>query len=63
MLRPLKAIRAKCLDCSYGNPNEVRNCPVKECSLYPYRSGHRPKGKWALDVYGQNNTKQEEYNK
>jgi len=37
-LTPLKAIRAKCLDCSGGNAQEVRKCPVKTCPLWPFRS-------------------------
>lgn len=41
-LRPLKAIRAKCLDCCGDIPSEVRNCPVTDCTLYPYRLGKRP---------------------
>ena len=40
-LYPLKAIRAKCLDCCCGSSNEVRLCPTVECSLYPYRFGKR----------------------
>ncbi len=43
-LTPIKAIRAKCLDCSNGQFKEVRLCPVKNCPLYEYRNGHRPKG-------------------
>lgn len=43
ILTPVKAIRAKCLDCSGGSYDEVRNCPIKDCTLYPYRLGHRPK--------------------
>lgn len=39
---PLKAIRAKCLDCSGQQFGEVRECPVKNCPLYEYRMGHRP---------------------
>ena len=39
---PLKAIRAKCLDCSGDSANEVKLCPVKWCPLYPYRSGKNP---------------------
>jgi len=39
---PIQAIRAKCLDCSYGQPKEVRLCPVKNCPLWPYRLGRRP---------------------
>lgn len=36
---PLKAIRAKCLDCSGGSAQEVRLCPVKDCPLFAYRMG------------------------
>lgn len=43
-LTPMRAIRAKCLDCSAGSFNEVRECPVIKCPLHAYRSGHRPKG-------------------
>ena len=39
---PLKAIRKKCLDCSYFQPKEVRKCTVIDCSIYPYRFGRRP---------------------
>ena len=42
--RPLKAIRAKCLECSNNSSNEVRLCPCAECPLYAYRFGHKPKG-------------------
>lgn len=38
----IKAIRAKCLDCSGGSSKEVRLCPVTDCPLYPYRFGKRP---------------------
>lgn len=38
---PLKAIRAKCLDCCCGQTKEVRLCPLKACPLWPFRSGHR----------------------
>lgn len=40
---PLKAIRAKCLDCCCGQFVEVRECTISECPLYEYRMGHRPK--------------------
>ena len=40
---PIKAIRAKCIECSAGQVGEVRNCPIKNCPLYEYRMGHRPK--------------------
>ena len=42
-LTPMRAIRQKCLECSNGSNMEVRECPIKKCPLYPYRSGHRPK--------------------
>jgi hypothetical protein len=41
-LRPLKAIRAKCIDCVAGQYVEVRKCPVTTCSIWPYRMGKRP---------------------
>ena len=41
-MTPMKAIRAKCLDCCCGNANEVRLCPCVECTLYPYRLGKNP---------------------
>jgi hypothetical protein len=42
-LTPLKAIRAKCLDCSAGSAHEVRRCHITDCPLYPYRFGHNAK--------------------
>ena len=39
---PIKAIRKKCLDCTNGQYDEIRNCSVKKCALYPYRMGKRP---------------------
>ena len=39
---PVKAIRKKCLDCSYWSPKEVRECTVIKCPIYPYRFGRRP---------------------
>lgn len=42
VLTPLKAIRAKCLDCSAYQPKEVRFCSDRECSLYTYRFGKNP---------------------
>jgi len=40
---PLKAIRAKCMDCSCSQPKEIRLCPIEKCSLYAYRFGTNPK--------------------
>lgn len=42
-MTPMKAIRAKCLDCCCGQAKEARLCPVEKCPLYPYRFGKRPK--------------------
>jgi len=41
-LTPIKAIRAKCLDCSAGSQLEVKECIIDDCSLYPYRMGRNP---------------------
>lgn len=40
---PIKAIRKKCLDCSAKQLTEIKNCTLKDCPLYPYRMGKRPK--------------------
>lgn len=40
---PIKAIRAKCLDCTNNQFVEVKECPVQKCPLWEYRMGHRPK--------------------
>ena len=41
-LTPIKAIRAKCLDCCCDQANEVKNCPCDDCTLYQYRLGRNP---------------------
>ena len=38
-MTPLKAIRAKCLDCCYDNVMEVRLCPATNCPLWEFRFG------------------------
>lgn len=43
VLTPIKAIRAKCLDCCAGQVKEVRECSVRACPLFQYRMGKRPK--------------------
>ena len=45
---PLKAIRAKCLDCCCGSAYEVKNCVIHDCELYPFRMGHNPNRKSSL---------------
>ena len=39
---PLRAIRAKCLDCCSGSASEVRKCVAVDCSLWPFRIGVNP---------------------
>lgn len=41
-MTPMKAIRAKCLDCCCGQYKEVELCPCSDCSLHPYRFGKNP---------------------
>ena len=41
---PIKAIRAKCIDCCAGQMYEVSKCTIKKCPLWEYRMGRRPKG-------------------
>jgi hypothetical protein len=38
----LRAIRAKCIDCSGGNDAEARKCTVLRCDLWPFRMGTNP---------------------
>ena len=38
----LRAIRLKCYDCSSYQSNEVRDCIVNNCPLYPFRLGKNP---------------------
>jgi hypothetical protein len=39
---PVKAIRAKCLDCCCGQYSEVTACTVKQCALFHFRFGKNP---------------------
>ena len=39
---PIKAIRAKCVDCSGGMYSEVRKCVQHSCPLWPMRMGRNP---------------------
>lgn len=41
-MTPLKAIRAKCIDCCCGSSNEVKLCTVTSCPLYDFRFGKNP---------------------
>lgn len=49
LLTPIKAMRAKCMDCSCGMAKEVKMCPIKDCPLWPYRMGKRPKNEKYID--------------
>ena len=40
---PMKAIRAKCLDCCCGQEAEVRYCTCTDCPLWLFRFGFNPK--------------------
>jgi hypothetical protein len=41
-MSPLKAIRAKCMDCSVYKRTEVRKCTVIDCPLWPFRMRKNP---------------------
>jgi hypothetical protein len=41
-ISPIKAIRAKCLDCVGQNASEVRKCTAVDCALWPMRMGSNP---------------------
>lgn len=39
---PMRAIRAKCLDCMLGSAQEVALCPSRSCPLWGFRFGKNP---------------------
>ncbi|MEY9168252.1 hypothetical protein ABIE78_006371 [Sinorhizobium fredii] len=41
-MSPMAAIRLKCLDCSSGQPSEVRACEAVNCPLWAFRAGIHP---------------------
>lgn len=45
ILTPIKSIRAKCKDCTNNQFLEIKECALKDCPLWPYRMGKRPKRK------------------
>lgn len=49
-LTPTKAIRLYCLQCSGGAYSEVRDCIIKDCTLYPFRLGKNPNYKQVIDI-------------
>lgn len=49
---PVKAIRAKCIDCTGAEPNAVKKCELIDCPLFPFRFGKNPfRGKSKPDNY------------
>ncbi len=38
-MSPIKAIRARCLDCCAGQIQEVRYCTARKCPSWPFRMG------------------------
>lgn len=40
-LTPMRAIKAKCLDCCCGSRQEVKVCPAMDCTLWIFRTGHK----------------------
>ncbi len=45
VVSPLKAIRAKCLDCCCDQRDEVKMCPATKCPLWGFRLGKNPNRK------------------
>jgi hypothetical protein len=45
---PLKALRARCLDCCCGSTSEVRKCTAVMCASWPFRLGNPFRKKQAL---------------
>ncbi len=41
-MSPLKALRARCIDCCGGSPHEVRLCVAVTCPSWPFRMGANP---------------------
>ena len=42
LTNPIKAIRAKCIDCSGGSAREATNCWAKGCPIWAFRTGKNP---------------------
>ncbi len=53
----LKAIRAKCIDCSGGSRAEADDCLVRRCPLYPFRTGSNPWKSEPTDAQRENGRK------
>ena len=48
---PVRAIRAMCVRCMGDNTYLPKACEVKDCPLWPYRTGHKPKtdAEWGIE--------------
>ncbi|MDP1852916.1 MAG: hypothetical protein Q8L26_01725 [Candidatus Omnitrophota bacterium] len=42
---PVKAHRARCLECQGNRPSLVRRCEDQNCHSFPYRMGKNPNRK------------------
>ena len=49
-MSPLKALRARCIDCCADQPSEVRLCTAVACPSWPFRMGANPWRKEASDA-------------
>jgi len=45
MLTPVKAHRARCLECQGNKPSLVRKCEDQDCPSFSYRMGKNPNRK------------------
>lgn len=45
VLRPMRAIREKCMDCCCGQVAMLRDCRITGCAIWPYRRGRNPNRK------------------
>ncbi len=58
---PLKAIKKKCLECSGGDKEEVRNCALRQCPLFPFRMGVDPQTSMELPLNKEEAGKEEKH--
>lgn len=49
-MRPLQAVRRKCLWCCDDQLKEANLCPVVDCELFPFRFGKNPNKKRTLKL-------------
>lgn len=41
-LNPIRAIRAKCMQCGNYQTKEIEKCPCEDCALWHFRLGKNP---------------------